>query len=191
MTRISKTLLPLLSLALILTACEGPTGPEGPAGPQGAQGTAGERGPEGPQGLPGGSNMAMFSFTIAEDDFTDSDPPGIEIAAYAAPLITADVVENGVVLAYTKPHDGGGIWFLLPTFFGAISYTFTYDVGLFGIVISRPNDAIEEPQAHRYDGDQIRVVTFSSAGAQKLDGVDTEDYEAVMELFDAEVNAIR
>ncbi len=187
MTRISKTLLPLFSLALILTACEGPTGPEGPAGPQGAQGAAGERGPEGPQGLSGGSNMAMFSFTLAEDDFTDNQ--GVELAAYAAPLITADVVENGVVLAYSDLGSDGDLWVPLPVLFGALSQTFTYAEGSFGILISRPNTA--PPQASVFDGDQIRVVTFSSAGVQKLDGVDTEDYEAVMELFDAEVNAIR
>ncbi len=187
MTRISKTLLPLLSLALALTACEGPTGPEGPAGPQGAQGAAGERGPEGPQGLSGGSNMAMFSFTLAEDDFTDNE--GIELAAYAAPLITADVVENGVVLAYSDLGSDRDFWVPLPVFLGTLSQTFTYAEGSLGILISRPNAA--PPQASVFAGDQIRVVTFSSAGAQKLDGVDTEDYEAVMELFDAEVNAIR
>jgi hypothetical protein len=43
----------VLFVAGLLTACEGPPGPAGPAGPQGAAGPQGPTGPQGPAGPPG------------------------------------------------------------------------------------------------------------------------------------------
>lgn len=40
----------LISVLVLLGACEGPIGPAGPVGPQGPQGIAGPAGPAGPQG---------------------------------------------------------------------------------------------------------------------------------------------
>lgn len=67
---------------------------------------------------------------------------------------------------------------------GEITQTFIYAVGEFGVLLIRP--IVLEPVSPVFNGDRVRVVIFPPASAGKLDGVDTEDYDAVMALVDAE-----
>ena len=84
-----KTLIPILFLALSLTACsaqQGPAGPQGekgdtgatgPQGPQGAMGAQGVPGPMGPAGATGGglyvSRDAAYCETVAVTNTTLAD----------------------------------------------------------------------------------------------------------------------
>jgi hypothetical protein len=91
------------------TGAQGPTGgsgPGGPAGPTGPTGPAGPTGPTGPQGPAGTANVIYSTWaTFTAADWADSVMTNIGNAKRAirlAPGITQAIVDNGVVLAYTR-----------------------------------------------------------------------------------------
>jgi len=106
--------LPLLAITFIIVSCtkegpEGPvgaTGPQGPPGTPGAAGAAGAAGATGPAGPAGTANViysAWFNFTAA--NWGDSAMTNLGTAKRAnklAPGITQAILDNGLVLAYTK-----------------------------------------------------------------------------------------
>lgn len=184
----------LLVVTLTLTAFEspeGPAGPSGPVGPQGVIGPQGSQGEQGPTGPAGIANIRILTFTLFSGDFVKNDEGGAELAAYPAQYITQSVVDEGAVLAYT---DLGtvNIWAPLPYVFdtvdGESTQTFIYAVGEFGVFLVRPIGL--PPIASLFDGDRVRVVIFPSGSGDKLNDVDTEDYDAVMALVDAERNEL-
>lgn len=114
----------LLALTFIFVNCtkEGPEGPvgaqgpqgppgnnggTGPAGPTGPQGPQGPVGPAGPQGPPGTANV-IYSAWIADPDGTTWADSTIFITQnirrrnITAPGVTQAIIDNGVVLAFTR-----------------------------------------------------------------------------------------
>lgn len=104
----------LLLLMLLFASCtkEGPQGDIGPIGPAGLNGTNGingtdgndgEDGSDGVDGVDGNANVTSMTFDV-------SAASGTFYALNSNPL-TADQVENNVVLAYLK---AGSDWYQLP-----------------------------------------------------------------------------
>lgn len=98
----------LLLFALIIGVSCTKEGPEGPVGATGPQGPAGSTGPQGNPGTPGpaGATVTYSAWytTTAADWVDDQAAPfwAWMKVARPAPAITAAIMDNGVVLAYSK-----------------------------------------------------------------------------------------
>ena len=101
-------LLFLLALIVSVYAC---TGPAGEVGPQGSKGDQGDQGPQGPQGDqgPAGADGADGNANVISSDWFKPNAYvltenifGIDYIEYdqAAPEITQDIIDSGVVLVY-------------------------------------------------------------------------------------------
>ena len=83
-------------------------GPEGPVGATGAQGPAGSTGPQGNPGIPGpaGATVTYSAwYTTTAGDWVDDQAAPYWAwmkVARTAPAITAAIMDNGVILAYSK-----------------------------------------------------------------------------------------
>ncbi|HMU45303.1 MAG TPA: hypothetical protein PKC72_02995 [Chitinophagaceae bacterium] len=131
-------LLSLLSFAIIFLAIsctkEGPEGPAGATGPQGPSGTngatgptgptgpagpQGPTGPTGPQGPAGTANVIYSTWaTFTAGDWADSSMSNLGTAKRAirtAPGLVQAIVDNGVVLTYTRNPGFPGVGpYMLP-----------------------------------------------------------------------------
>lgn len=79
--------------------------------------------------------------------------------------------------------------YVFDTVDGEITQTFIYTEGEFAVLLIRPIGL--EPVSPVFDGDRVLVVIFPPGSADKPDGVDTEEYDAVMDLVDAESHRIQ
>lgn len=97
-------LLTLSSLAILFIASScTKEGPEGPAGATGAQGPAGSPGTPGAPGAGQTTYSAWFTTTAA--DWADAySAPYWALSAFtkAAPAVTQDIIDKGVILSYMK-----------------------------------------------------------------------------------------
>ena len=168
--------------ALFLAACEGPVGPEGPPGPQGAAGATGATGAAGEQGPPGNANVQSLTVTLRTSDFQQRGQTG-EIAEYPASIVTREIHERGVILAYTDEGTGGRQFFPLPRYYndGVIEVTYTFVVGGTAVIIRRPSGV--SPVASQLSGWRVRFVAIAPSGVPMLGDVDQADYKAVMEAL--------
>ena len=103
-------LVAVIATVALLGACE--KGP-GTLGPQG------ERGPQGPRGMPGsGVSTRGGVYRVAPVDFEYFAGGLVATVEYAAPFITQEVVDKGLVEAYTDLGTGASvgvsIWTALP-----------------------------------------------------------------------------
>ena len=125
---------------LINCTKEGPQGPAGVAGPQGPTGSNGTTGTNGTNGATGatgatgaagatgatGTANVIYSAWFTPTAWTT---PGLSFSSSsfdkAAPGVTALIISNGVVLAYTQLIGDGGVTRPLPTTLnsGALIYT--------------------------------------------------------------------
>ncbi|MCY4206288.1 MAG: collagen-like protein [Bacteroidetes bacterium] len=163
-----RFLVPFL-FALLTLSCEGPAGP---VGPQGEQGPAG---PVGPKGDTGNANVASRIITLRESDFIDFFDQ-LETADYSAPKITQEVVDNGVVLAYT---DIGTRYAWYPvTQFNA---SHAHRPNLFSLTLYRePKSQRRAPTWNNY---AIKVVIIYPPSTEIIKDVNVENYEAVMKAL--------
>ena len=135
-THFFKVLFYLAIASLTLVACSpedgedgaiGPQGPQGEQGPQGPQGEPGQDGAEGAQGEqgeqgePGTANVIYSDWIDSEFDddiFTTSASFSID-----APLMTEDIIDEGVILVYGRsfpaPVTNDTDVYALPVVFGA------------------------------------------------------------------------
>jgi hypothetical protein len=95
---------------------QGPQGEQGPAGPQGSPGNDGAQGPQGPQGEKGeagNANVLVKTITVTDQSYIDGNLSAkhtnnslfyfpAKIANIQDSDITADIVSNGMVLAYLR-----------------------------------------------------------------------------------------
>ena len=140
MRKLRSLSLLFLSITFIAVSCtkEGPEGPVGAQGPQGPPGTpgaagaagaAGATGPAGPAGTANVIYSAWFSFVAA--NWGDSAMANLGTAKRAnklAPGITQAILDNGLVLAYTKNGN--------PTFPGVGPYLLPFIIpGNPGIIV--------------------------------------------------------
>ncbi len=174
------------AVAVLFAACEGPEGPLGPAGATGPQGSEGPQGPPGPQGergspgTDGTANLNAVLITLASSDFTDSG--SVEGAEYSVPEVTAEIAQNGLVLAYTDLGDGSGTrWFALPLSLpltdNIVIQSFAYRPGVFGVQFTRESGPAV---ASVFSGHVVKVVLISPLGKTGLDGIDVTDHDAVI-----------
>lgn len=164
-----------LLIAFIAVGCEGPTGPEGP---------------EGPQGPPGAANVETETFTVQESDFS-SEGDNIEAAEYPTNIITSEVADEGVVLAYTDVGASGGAWLALPWTLPAdenltVEITYVFAEGAFGLMVMRPEGY--GPVAEVLDGARVKVVAIppSEANSSSLEMLQAMSYEEVAERYELE-----
>jgi hypothetical protein len=108
----------LVSVSLLTISCEkeGPAGPAGPAGSAGATGPAGSTGPAGPAGT---ANVIYSAWTpFVAGDWADSTMSNLGTAKRAnrvAPGLSQSVLDNGIVLAFTRFPGGVGVGpYMLP-----------------------------------------------------------------------------
>lgn len=148
----------LASLVLALGACaEGPVGPEGPPGP----------------------GVEVTFIDLDASDFSSSSGSSVEGADYSVSTLTSDVVDDGLVVAYTDL--GGDGWFALPItlpvdLFLTVEYGYAYGVGELTFLITRSSG---NPVAESVDGHRLKVIT-APPGSGDLDGVDLHDHGAVV-----------
>ncbi|NJB71574.1 hypothetical protein GGR42_002036 [Saonia flava] len=100
------SLLTLFALLFLGCSKDGAMGLKGEQGEQGIPGPAGLDGEDGEQGLQGEQGEIGTANVIYSEWFTLQFPDDIEANNYVssidAPALTAEVVENGVVLAYGR-----------------------------------------------------------------------------------------
>lgn len=146
------------ALCFLLVGCslfEAPEGPPGEQGPQGEQGIPGEdgatgpqgpQGEQGPQGAPGedgedgNANVLIKTITVTDQDYSDDYLSAkhsnntlfffpAKIAKINDPDITADIVANGMVLAYIRVPVGLGFepsqWTNLPYTYRHLNQIYT------------------------------------------------------------------
>jgi hypothetical protein len=84
----------------VFSCKKGDTGPAGPAGPAGAAGATGAAGPD-----------SIITSTWVDLTMTDTTVNGTEafIQEIAAPAITEDILNNGIVLSYFGFVDGNNV----------------------------------------------------------------------------------
>ena len=183
-------LLILAGLCIITFACEGPEGPAGatgPAGPQGAagaQGPAGNKGPDGVQGVTGTDNV-FFSSWIT-NTWTKM-PDNFVWDTIAAPQITDDILNKGVVLAYYR--DNATVTWAKPY------PAQIYQGGTAAWMFTLEHKAIKEKlilfhgPSRVAGSDATNIVPFSQVRYMVIPGVtpagrlDFSDYEAVCAYF--------
>lgn len=120
-------LIALCFASLLLSNCDGDTGPEGLQGPQGEIGSQGPQGQPGNDGRDGNANIISSPwFFINPWEGTAKNYSYLK----SAPEVTQEIIDNGVVLAYTKLAGGGGKVRPLPTIIGsgANEYNFQFNI---------------------------------------------------------------
>lgn len=113
----------LAAWMLLAIGCtkEGPQGAQGPAGPQGPAGQNGNPGPAGPQGSPGTANIYYSDWITL--NLRPTSEPDIFVHDLAAPAITQDIRDKGLVMVY---YEFAGFVYPLPI---ATQLWFNYAVG--------------------------------------------------------------
>lgn len=160
-------ILALAAILIIVSACEGP---EGAVGPQGEQGVAGLEGPA------GSANVQAVTFTLRSSQFIHRE--STSTFSRATPEITRDVLQNGVVLAYTDLGTDKDGWWALPQVYPVSNITlvmnFAYVEEVFAIQITSNST---ENFSSVFDGFTIKCVIIPTVAAKTR--VDYSDYEAV------------
>ena len=173
-----------LFFALFLAACEGPVGPEGPPGPQGAAGETGATGATGEQGPTGNANVQSLTVNLRGSDFRQVSQ-SLEVAEYAASMITREVHERGVILAYTDLGSNLQVFYPLPIYFnsGEVELSYASTLGSAIVTILRPSGT--QSLASQFSGHRVRFVAIAPSAAPMLGDVDLADYDAVMKALTA------
>ena len=192
-----------------ICGCEGPQGADGPIGLQGPQGIPGATGPKGDTGSNGasgntgatgnaGSNGATgakgdkgdagTSNVIYSDWFTPSSGNWQRISAinYSYTIsdakITQDIMEKGVVLAYSRQNGSGPISLLpltLTTNSSISNYNISADIGKIVVTFLE----LLEPSGLPANNLQFRYVIIPG-GVKGRASVDFADFNKVAEAFD-------
>ncbi len=175
-------LYPLMIAALFfLASCEGDVGPVGPVGPPGPQG------PSGPQGPAGESATFSIKFSVFSTDWSSVGEVGDDghflFLNIEVPEITADIVENGIVLVYYRANDVDP-WFFLPftevnnvageEFIEVLDY-------IYGLGFVELRSIANDRGSTAFEG-TFRIIVAQATPLEKK-GIDYSDYDAVMELF--------
>lgn len=102
--------LPMLAVALFI-GCEGDEGPAGPQGEQGEQGIQGIQGIQGEQGEPGTANVIYSEWDTLDGAWRDTTVMGspIKINHLNVPSLTQEILDQGVIICYSRSSDGKNI----------------------------------------------------------------------------------
>lgn len=130
-------------------------------------GPTGPRGPRGPAGEDGSGAIVSNVYTVAESDWQFDDPA--YFADIHIPDLTADIVNNGIVLVYLKVEEN--TFSQLPlTFYESDEYSSTLEVISFPELVS-----IVWTDSDLLDGGsppemEFRVVYMQGAAGKKAPG---------------------
>lgn len=181
---------------LALCSCEGPEGPQGAKGDQGPQGVqgpkgdtgatgatgaAGATGPQGPKGDPGTTNVIYSDwFTPAFVDWQKITEKSYLYGIIEA-KITQDIIDKGVVLAYSRQVAGGPAYLLpmmLETSSGLTNYNVAAALGKVNITFSELLDIQGKPAT----GLQYRYVIIPG-GVKTRANIDYTNFDEVAKAF--------
>lgn len=178
------------------TGATGAVGPQGPAGPKGdtgatgatgAVGATGPVGPQGPAGPAGGSGTGTSTNVIYSDWFTPAfvDWQKITEKSYSYNIIevkiTQDIIDKGVVLAYSRQVASGPAYLLpmmLETNSGLTNYNIAAALGKISITFTELLDIQGRPAT----GLQYRYVIIPG-GVKSRANIDYTNFDEVAKAF--------
>lgn len=167
----------LIISGIILSSCISAVGPEGPAGRDGRDGNDGY--------------VEIYSATIdidADVDFGVVDD-FVSVASYSWGILDELTVDEGIFLAYLR-FEGTTAWHSLPlsTPFenDVVILRYSFDIDNFDLIIEGEVAGNNELNEDLFDGDTIRVIAIPPALMLKHKGIDYNNYEQVVELYDIE-----
>ncbi len=139
---------------------------EGPAGPAGAKGA---------DGADGNANV------IASSEFVPTWSSGTATwsSNVTAPMITQDIVDYGVVMAYVK---SGTRWTALPStgfFYFDDVLTYTFDVNKITLFYYNTSGTLPNSPA----GNTFRIVAISASNLAKYPDTDWRDYNQACKVL--------
>lgn len=196
MSRSLKYFMGMLAIICLSIACEGPEGPvgatgqAGPAGPQGAAGNQGPVGSEGPKGVQGemGTENVFFSNWI-RNSWT-RNPDNYVGDTIAAPQITDDILDKGVVMAYYRDNSGATNAKIYPVQIyqtGSLLWMFTLEMKAIKdnlILFHGPTRIAGLDATNIIPSSQVRYMVIPGVNpVGRLDFPDFDDYEAVCAYF--------
>lgn len=165
----------------------GATGATGLQGPKGDTGATGATGPQGPAGPAGGSGTGTTINVIYSDWFTPAfvDWQKITEKSYLYSIIeakiTQDIIDKGVVLAYSRQSVGGPAYLLpmmLETSSGLTNYNIAAALGKVNITFSELLDIQGKPTT----GLQYRYVIIPG-GVKSRANIDYTNFDDVAKAF--------
>lgn len=158
---------------------------QGPAGPAGPQGPIGPAGPTGP----GGASARVVNISVAANLWVAEDVgiPGAYLKSgwFNSANITAEIMNSGVVLAYSQVRSNPVVWQQLPfTLYGSSTFTvidFQYQSGQIQFFINNSGTAAP---ARPTDVLNYRIVAISGTTTAKLQQqMDITNYASVQKAF--------
>ncbi len=187
-SKLSDTLVLLtMSLSLFFISCEGPEGPAGADGLEGARGATGTQGAQGATGAVGTTNV-IYSPWITNVWVKVSNTKFVE-HEIAAPKITQEILDKGVVLVYFKETATDNFIKILPSawyinselVFTIDSYLAVGKLGVFHGASKAPNgEGIETFRPNS----QTRYIVIPGGVAGRIKyPVDFNNYEEVCSYF--------
>jgi hypothetical protein len=163
----------------------GPTGPAGPAGPAGPTGSQGSSGTTGGSGTGTATGTAIN--VIYSDWFTPTFVEWQKISekSYIYRInevkITQDIIDRGVVLAYSRQFSNGPVYLLpmmLETNSGLTNYNISVVLGRVNFLFSELLDIQGKPAT----GLQYRYVIIPG-GVKSRANIDFTNFDAVSKAF--------
>lgn len=182
----------MLALSITLISCSGSDGETGPIGPAGPQGEQGEQGEQGPQGEQGNANVRTFDYLISdyssdtiEITLTDFIDEGLEVTNFA------------LLFYLESTGDSNDRWYSIPgaidqferytkvivleqdseviiEFFNADDTPYVFPAGKFSVL---------RIVAIHLGNDSAKTSNQDLISELKSAGVDTSDYNAVVDYF--------
>lgn len=169
------------------TGATGPQGNKGDTGATGIAGATGATGPQGPAGLAGGSGTGTAINVIYSDWFTPAfvDWQKVTEKSYLYSIIetkiTQDIIDKGVVLAYSRQVASGPAYLLpmmLETNSGLTNYNIAAALGKVNITFTELLDIQGKPAT----GLQYRYVIIPG-GVKSRANIDYTNFDEVAKAF--------
>ncbi|WP_400072439.1 hypothetical protein [Zobellia russellii] len=178
-----------------LLACTGEDGEDGAIGPIGPAGANGTDGINGADGVDGNANVQTYLF-----DISNETGPNF---AVDVPQLTQDVIDNDLVVGYLKTLEGTYIPIPAPRYLDSGFGSNFMDVGVeialgrFWVYLYQPgSNAGATVTAGNMTKLKVLIVESNSTTGKsgdsdlrkqlKEDGLDLNDYDAVMDYFSLE-----
>ena len=187
----------ILVAGLVLAGCEGKEGPQGPAGAQGAKGDPGINGTNGAKGDTGakgdkgdtGTANVIYSDWLAIPATPNFKGSNYKEYAIAAPKITQEVFNSGLVYAYARSGGSASIYPLSYTFTNSYSCRIRIQQSwvIYGEdwVSGTVNSTWINSDKTDYFS-HIRYVIIPGGIKARVAGLDYSDYEAVKAYYGLE-----
>ncbi|WP_282055419.1 hypothetical protein [Maribacter luteus] len=182
--KFTNQLLGLLFIASLFVACskddgeDGAIGPQGPQGEQGIQGEAGADGEDGAQGEQGETGAANVIYSewldspLAENIALESTNADI-----AAPSLSQEIVDQGVVLLYGRIETNGNVYSLPYIGNQGVSYYYYHNLEVINIRLTTIDGSdIGSPLFSSYRYILIPGGVQASNGIGGITGKSSTDY---------------